>query len=157
MAGGVLDPDTISIDAGGSISGYGTIGGDLTNDGTLDAAGGKLVVDNSVGGDSDATITGNAVLEFRSNFTENTSFAPGATGTLQLDQLSPDPIDKDQSSVALEETFPINGIDPSTSADPGGAFLGEIAISADTQLHAVGTSCGWPTFVHQRRYPRRSI
>ena len=138
MAGGVLDPDTISIDAGGSISGYGTIGGDLTNDGTLDAAGGKLVVDNSVGGDSNATITGNAVLEFRSNFTENTSFAPGATGTLQLDQLSPDPIDKYQSSVALEETFAINGIYPSTSADPGGAFLGEIAISADTQLHAVG-------------------
>ena len=138
MAGGVLDPDTISIDAGGSISGYGTIGGDLTNDGTLDAAGGKLVVDNSVGGDSNATITGNAVLEFRSNFTENTSFAPGATGTLQLDQLSPDPIDKYQSSVALQETFAINGIFPSTNADPGGAFLGEIAISADTQLHAVG-------------------
>ena len=157
MAGGVLDPDTISIDAGGSISGYGTIGGDLTNDGTLDAAGGKLVVDNSVGGDSNATITGNAVLEFRSNFTENTSFAPGATGTLQLDQLSPDPIDKYQSSVALEETFAINGIYPSTSADPGGAFLGEIAISADTQLHSQWDFLQMANFYPSATIPRRSF
>jgi T5SS/PEP-CTERM-associated repeat protein/autotransporter passenger strand-loop-strand repeat protein len=135
MAGDALGPVSVTIDASGSISGYGTISGDVSNDGELDASGGTLVVDNSVGGDSDATISGNAVLEFKSNFTEDTGFAPDAAGTLQLDQLTPDAVSTGQSSLVLNEFFPLSGIYP--TLDPG-AFLGEIGIFADPGITAPG-------------------
>jgi hypothetical protein len=50
------------------------------------ANGGNLTFNGAVTGDGTAVISGAATLEFGAASAENTTFAPGASGTLRLDQ-----------------------------------------------------------------------
>jgi len=63
MAGGMLDPpDAVTIDPSGSVGGYGSIVGDLTNDGRLEAAGGTLAISGAVTGTGQIIVDANANL-----------------------------------------------------------------------------------------------
>ena len=91
-AGGTLDPpNTITINAGGKIGGFGTISGDITNDGEIDAAARTLLLSGAVSGTGDVVIGGSGALELQSALTDGTSFAAGATGTRRPDQAVPGP------------------------------------------------------------------
>jgi large repetitive protein len=60
----------------------------VENSGSLLAAGGNLALKGDVTGSGSATISGSATLEYGAASAENTTFASGATGTLQLDNSS---------------------------------------------------------------------
>jgi hypothetical protein len=67
---------------GGSL----TISGSVANNGNLQSNGSTLDITGPVTGNGTATISGsNSVLEFGSASAENTTFAPGSTGILKLD------------------------------------------------------------------------
>jgi hypothetical protein len=58
----------------------------VENSGTVLANGGNITFRGAVTGSGSAIISGSATLEFGAASTENTTFAPNATGTLKLDQ-----------------------------------------------------------------------
>jgi len=86
----IIDTGSNSIVNSGTIEATGAgglvIGGAVANSGTLSADGGNLTIDGAVTGTGVAAIAGTATLEFGAASAESTSFAPGATGTLRLDQ-----------------------------------------------------------------------
>jgi hypothetical protein len=64
MDGGSIDPpDGITNEAGGSISGFGTIDSDIVNNGSLDAAGGTLLVSGAITGTGQMAIAADSGLE----------------------------------------------------------------------------------------------
>ncbi len=88
LAGGTNDPpDAITIDAGGRISGYGSIIGNIDNDGTLQAAGGTLVVSGALTGTGQITVAAGASLNFGGSVASGQTVALDGT-TLMLADLS---------------------------------------------------------------------
>ena len=65
LAGGSLETDPLTIDSGGTITGYGTITGDIANDGGVTADGGLLDLTGNVTGDYN--IDSGASLELDQN------------------------------------------------------------------------------------------
>jgi T5SS/PEP-CTERM-associated repeat protein len=64
MAGGVLDPpDTVTIDAAGDISGYGTVTGSVVDNGSITATGGTLDLTGDVSGAGTLILTPDASLQ----------------------------------------------------------------------------------------------
>jgi hypothetical protein len=76
------------VEASGSSSSTLTIdtGSTVANNGTLEANGAKLVVDDAVSGIGSATITNGGVIDFAGNFQENATFQGADAGTLSLSQ-----------------------------------------------------------------------
>ena len=62
LQGGSLITDPITVDANGNISGYGTITGGETNNGTITASGGSLDITGDVAGSGTLTFNGSAAL-----------------------------------------------------------------------------------------------
>ena len=85
LAGGVLDPPTtITISAGGTISGYGTIDGSLAGGGSVIATGGLLDVTGSVASGS-FTVMNGATLELDGSVAAGTTIGfAGTAGVLDL-------------------------------------------------------------------------
>ncbi len=85
LAGGTLDPPaTITIDAGGTISGYGTIDGGLAGGGTVIATGGVLDVTGSVASGS-FIVTDGATLQLDGSVAAGTTIGfSGTAGILSL-------------------------------------------------------------------------
>ena len=91
LSGGLLDPPaSISIDAGGTIIGFGTIDGSLINGGLVIASGGLLDITGSIGGSGGLSIAAGATLALDGSVasTETISFTPTdgtiAGGVLQI-------------------------------------------------------------------------
>jgi T5SS/PEP-CTERM-associated repeat protein len=64
MAGGVLDPpDTVTIDAAGDISGYGTVTGPIVDNGSITATGGTLDLTGDVSGGGTLILMPDAALQ----------------------------------------------------------------------------------------------
>ena len=84
-AAGLSAPELI-VDAGGVISGAGTIEGPIANTGAI-LASGKLDIQGAVAGDGTVEILPTSTLELGGPDSDNVSFADG-TGTLQLDDPS---------------------------------------------------------------------
>jgi autotransporter family porin len=63
MTGGLLVTDPITVETGGSISGYGTIDGDISNDGSITAASGTLALSDALSGSGTSTIDAGSELD----------------------------------------------------------------------------------------------
>ena len=74
LDGGTLATDTLTIATGGTLTGPGTIDGDLTNNGTIHCATGNLSITGSVVNDGTIVISGNANLTANGEFTNNGLF-----------------------------------------------------------------------------------
>jgi hypothetical protein len=85
QGGSIIDPPAVTIDAGASVVGNGSITGPIENDGTISASGGLLVVGGPITGAGQLTIgnTG-ASLEIGGATSESVSFG-GFVGTMKLD------------------------------------------------------------------------
>ncbi len=91
LSGGLLDPPaSISVNAGGTIVGFGTLDGDLINGGLVIASGGLLDIVGSIAGSGGLSIAAGATLELDGSVavTETVAFTPTSTsvpgGVLQL-------------------------------------------------------------------------
>jgi hypothetical protein len=88
----IIDTGSNSIVNSGTLLATGAGGlvikGAVANSGRLSADGGNLAIDGAVTGPGSAVIASTATLEFGAASAENTSFAPGAAGTLKLDRSS---------------------------------------------------------------------
>lgn len=80
LAGGLLDPpSTITIAAGGTISGYGTIDGSLVIGGTVIASGGLLDITGSISGGGLLSVANGGALEVDGPVPVNTTIAFNGT------------------------------------------------------------------------------
>ena len=80
---------TLSIGGAGAVdvdSGTATISlcGNITNDGTLEANAGTLIVESNVVGCGDAVITGGGTADFQGSFNQDVNFCGPNAGTLEL-------------------------------------------------------------------------
>ena len=81
MSGGVLDPPgQIAVDAGGDISGFGTVVGAIDDTGRVTAAGGTLDVTGDVSGTGALTITSPGALQLDGTVTNAAGILFGGAG-----------------------------------------------------------------------------
>jgi hypothetical protein len=85
LAGSSFTSANVTIDAGGTLDGHGTVLGAVANAGTIDASGGTLSITQGVTGTGAAEIENNATLSFGANVAAGQTVTfEGAKGTLAL-------------------------------------------------------------------------
>jgi hypothetical protein len=67
LTGGTINTDPVTIDAGGNITGYGTITGSETANGTVTASGGTLDITGDITGSGTLTFASGAALQLEGN------------------------------------------------------------------------------------------
>ncbi len=87
VAGGTVSLGSLSVAAGGRITGYGVLTNTFVNSGTVDASGGLLRLAGTVSGSGTLQIENAATLELAAG-AQAVTFATGATATLKLDTAS---------------------------------------------------------------------
>ena len=82
LGGGTFAAASLTIDAGGTLSGFGTVADVIANSGTVDAAGGELILAGGFSGSGTYKIEAGATLDLTGGGALPTITGPG---TLQLD------------------------------------------------------------------------
>jgi T5SS/PEP-CTERM-associated repeat protein len=86
LAGGALDPPApVTIDAGGTIDGYGTLFGDVENNGLLLAEGGAVDISGAVTGDGILDIESGGTLVLSGTVAASQTISFSGSGALQLE------------------------------------------------------------------------
>ena len=80
LAGGSITTDPVTVNANGNISGYGTLTGNLTDNGTITASGGTLTIIGNVSGSGALNITPAAALEFKGSVSATNSVSFNGSG-----------------------------------------------------------------------------
>jgi T5SS/PEP-CTERM-associated repeat protein/uncharacterized repeat protein (TIGR03803 family) len=109
MAGGLLDPpDTVTIDAAGDISGYGTVTGSVVDNGSITATGGTLDLTGDVSGDGTLILTPDGALQLEGTIANTASIVfTGSPETLILGATAD--IEAAISGLGAGDSFAIEG------------------------------------------------
>ena len=126
LAGASVDLSSLTIGAGGELSGFGTVANPITNLGTIDASATKLDLQVAVTGDGQLHIDNKAILELGAPTAEATTFE-GKRGTLFLD-------------LANDFTGTVAGM-----AGRDGIDLANFAFSSHPSIIVVGTGAAGST------------
>ena len=136
QGGSVITPDNaaLTLDTGGTLSGYGTVALGAVNNGSITATGGNLDIAGLVSGIGQLTISNASELELGGATSDTVSFG-GNVGTLKLD--NPASFSGTIAGLALGDTIDLAGIQATSAAINGSTLDGHGRI-ADADLPGLG-------------------
>ena len=149
LAGGLLDPLGLTLNAGGVISGFGTLEANLANASTVTASGGTLEVTGSVTGTGTMAIAASATLVLPGSVASGQIIAFTAnTGVLQIGSIgfSGTIGNMLQGDIQAGDTIVVTGVADATSATVVGSntlqivstSLGDIDLQLDPEQGFLG-------------------